>query len=213
MKNYPPLSSLFIFLAVLTLTACGGGGGGGNGGGGNAPDNIAPSITSSSTATMDENTSGVVYSASAIDADGDPLTFSLSGGADQNRFNIDGASGELTLTTPADFEAPSDANTDNVYEVTLRVEDGNGGSDQLALALTVEDVTQLALNVSYPTPNANLGGDVEFTSVTGFVEDLEDGEVLDSDIDFVRPGGRHSTAHGNGSCRTLAHPATPDFNS
>jgi hypothetical protein len=70
------------------------------------------------------------------------------------------------------------------------VNDGNGGSDQLALNITVTDVTQLALQVSYPTPNANLGGGVELTSVTGFVEDLEDGEVLESDIDFISVNGQ-----------------------
>ena len=115
----------------------------------------------------------------------DALTFAINGGADQAAFSIDAASGELSLTSPTDFEAPADANTDNVYEVTLSVDDGKGGSDQLTLALTVEDVTQLAFQVSYPTPNANLGGDVEFTSVAGVIEDLEDGEVLESDIDFI----------------------------
>jgi Big-like domain-containing protein len=152
--------------------------------------NEAPSFTSASTANVDENTSGLVYTATATDADGDDLTFSISGGADQGAFSIDGSSGELTLTTAADFEAPSDANTDGVYEVTLNVEDDTGSSDQLALALTVEDVTQLQFKVSYPTPNANLGGDVEFTSVTGVIEDLEDGEVLESDINFISVNGQ-----------------------
>jgi Bacterial Ig domain/Cadherin domain/PQQ-like domain len=154
------------------------------------PPNEAPSFTSASTANVDENTSGVVYTATATDADGDDLTFSISGGADQGVFSINAASGQLTLTNPADFEAPSDANTDGIYEVTLNVEDGNGASDQLALALTVVDVTQLQFKVSYPTPNANLGGDVEFTSVTGVIEDLEDGEVLESDINFISVNGQ-----------------------
>ena len=147
--------------------------------------NEATSFTSASAANVDENTSGVVYTATATDLDGDNLTFSINSSADQSAFSIDGASGELTLTNAADFEAPSDGNTDGVYDIILNVDDGNGASDQLALTLTVEDVTQLALKVSYPTPNANLGGDVAFTSVTGFIEDLEDGEVLESDIDFV----------------------------
>jgi len=88
----------------------------------------------------------------------------------QSAFSIDSASGALTLSNAADFEAPSDANVDGVFEVMLNVDDGNSASDQLALTLSVEDVSQLTLSVSYPTPNANLGGDVAFTSVTGFIE-------------------------------------------
>jgi len=152
--------------------------------------NEAPAFTSGSTANIDENTSGVVYTATATDADGDDLTFSINGGADQGAFSIDGTRGELTLITAADFEAPTDANEDGIFEITLTVEDDNGASDQLALALTVEDVTQLSFQVSYPTPNANLGGDVEFTSITGVIEDLEDGEVLESDIDSISVNGQ-----------------------
>jgi len=171
-----------VITTLLTgfLTACGGGGGDGGGG-----VNNAPQFSSPASASFAENQSSAVYTATAIDADNDTLTFSISGGADQSAFSIDSASGALTLNNAADFEAPSDANADNVFEVTLKVDDGNSGSDQLALTLTIEDVTQLAVNVSYPTPNANLGGGVEFTSVTGVIEDLEDGEVLASDIDFV----------------------------
>ncbi len=147
--------------------------------------NKAPKFSSPAIASVLEN-QRQVYTATAIDSDSaDKLTFSIHSGPDQNAFSIDATSGELTLINAADFEAPSDANADGIFEVTLNVDDGNGGSDQLALTLSIEDVSQLNLNVSYPTPNANLGGAVAFTSVTGFIEDLEDGRVLGSDIESV----------------------------
>ena len=89
----------------------------------------------------------------------------------------------------ADFKAPSDANADNSYEVTVEVSDGNDGSDQLALSVIINDVSQLALHVFYLTPNANLGGGVT-ASATGFVEDKEDGEELESDVNFISVEGQ-----------------------
>ena len=173
-----------LALIIASLAACGGGN---EGGAGNNSEPAAPEFTSATSATVDDNINGAIYSATATDVNNDALTFAINGGADQAAFSIDAASGELSLTRSVDFEAPADANTDNVYEVSLSVDDG---SDQLALTLTVEDVTQLALQVSYPTPNANLGDGVAFTSVTGFVEDLEDGEVQESDIDFISVNGQ-----------------------
>ena len=153
------------------------------------PSQQAPAFTSVGSVSVDENISGLIYTATASDANGDPLVFSLSG-ADAAAFSLDASSGALSLLNAADFEAPADANADGVYDITLSVDDGNNGSDQLALSITVNDVTQLALQVSYPPPGGNLGGGVSFTSVAGLLEDREDGEVLASDIDAVRVNGQ-----------------------
>lgn len=116
------------------LASCGGGGGGG---GGNPPPagNQPPTFTSAATANAAENSAGTVYQATATDPDGNPLTFSLAGGADQGRFTIT-AAGALSFTTPPDFEAPADADSNNVYQVTLQVSDGTT-SATLNLAVTV----------------------------------------------------------------------------
>jgi hypothetical protein len=63
----------------------------------------------------------------------------------------------------------------------------------MTVTVDVQDVTQLALHVSYPTPNANLGAGVTTTSVAGYVEDLEDGAVLAGDIDSVDVNGQRAT--------------------
>ena len=51
------------------------------------------------------------------------------------RFTIT-AAGALSFTTPPDFEAPTDADGNNVYQVTLPVSDGTT-SATLNLAVTV----------------------------------------------------------------------------
>ncbi|MBL9142692.1 MAG: tail fiber protein [Verrucomicrobiaceae bacterium] len=78
----------------------------------------------------------LTYAASDPDA-GQTLTYSKSG-ADEALFDLTPA-GVLTFVTPRDFENPTDANTDGVYEVTITVTD-NGAvplSDSQALVITV----------------------------------------------------------------------------
>jgi glucose/arabinose dehydrogenase len=123
-----------IGLALL-LAACGGGSGGGGGGAGNS----APAFTSAAAASTAENAAGAVYTATATDANGDPVTFSISGGADAGQMQITGG-GALSFREPPDFEAPADTNRDNVYEVTLLATDGQASST-LAVRLTVTDVS------------------------------------------------------------------------
>jgi len=121
--------------AALALSACGSGGGGGGGGGGGA--NTAPVITSAATVMVGENAAGVFHTVTATDAQGNTVTFTLSG-TDAARLQLT-AAGALSFVTPPDFEAPGDANGDNVYEVTVTASDGSATSTQ-ALRITVTDV-------------------------------------------------------------------------
>src|SRR5688500_4035593 len=102
-------------VVVLLVAGCGGGSGGGGGGGGG---NSAPAFTSAATASVVENAAGTVLTATASDPDGDTVSFSIGGGADAALFQITPA-GALSFRTPPDFEAPADADLDNVYEVRL----------------------------------------------------------------------------------------------
>ena len=101
------------------------------------PGNMAPAFTSAASANTAEDASGVVYTATASDADGDPLTFSISGGADASLFSITN-DGALSFDAPPNFERPRDSGRDNVYEVTLRVSDSFQTTD-LAVQITVTD--------------------------------------------------------------------------
>lgn len=133
----PFVRPLFAAIA-LTLTACGGGGGG-NGGGGGGAANSPPAFVSGTSVTVPENTAGVFHTATASDPDGDPLTFSLAGGPDAALLQIT-ASGALSFIAPPDFDAPADADRDNIYEVAIRVSDGRTSVTQ-TLRITVTDVT------------------------------------------------------------------------
>lgn len=126
MKN----SIINKLLPLLILTACGGGGGGGSSYGGgddgynpNNPPVIDGSTTSYS--VIENQTSA--FTVSATDADGDSLTYSVSGGDDGALFNIS-STGVVTFIAAPDFEIPSDANADNAYLLTVSVTDGTASA-------------------------------------------------------------------------------------
>ena len=66
-----------------------------------------------------ENTTTVGSYAAVSDVEGGVLTYSLTG-TDAGLFTID-TEGIVTFITAPDFETPTDANTDNIYDVTVNV--------------------------------------------------------------------------------------------
>ena len=71
----------------------------------------------------------------AEDADGDTLTYSLSG-ADSASFAIIESSGQLETKAPLDYEAKDS------YSVTVTVRDGNGGVSSVNVTISINDVDE-----------------------------------------------------------------------
>ncbi|HEX8449410.1 MAG TPA: hypothetical protein VF652_07455, partial [Allosphingosinicella sp.] len=82
-----------------------------------------------------------VTTVTAIDSDGDPLTYSIVGGADSSRFAIDPRTGALRFVEAPDFESPADSGRNNVYDVVVSVTDG-AFTDSQAIAVTVSNVDE-----------------------------------------------------------------------
>ena len=87
------------------------------------------------------------------------LSYSIVGGADASQFTIDATTGALAFVTAPNFEAPTDAGANNVYDVTVQVSDGNGGIDTQAIAVTVTNQNEV------PTITSNGGGDTAAVSI------------------------------------------------
>ena len=87
-------------------------------------------------------------SAMAYDADGDTLTYSLTGGADMADFSIGASSGLLTFKVAPNHELPADADTDNVYTVIVTVTDPDGASDTIRFNVTVTNANDVTLDFS-----------------------------------------------------------------
>ena len=111
-----------------------------SGSGGRRDPNRPPSFkgVSSFAFTVDENTPPGTLVGSAVtatDADGDVLTYSLSG-TDASSFGIDSSTGQLFLKAPLDYE------TKSVYEVTIRVSDDNNASVDVDVTIAISDVDE-----------------------------------------------------------------------
>ncbi len=111
------------------------------------PVNRAPAFTSAAAINTPENSSATGITLTASDPDNDQVTFSITGGADAARFAINGATGALTFVTPPNFEAPSDANADNQFEVTVTASDGRLSTAQ-TIIVTVTNVNDVAPVIS-----------------------------------------------------------------
>jgi len=138
------LNRVCIFFGLLLISACGGGGGGGGSdsdsgmGYGSGSSNTAPVITNSTfnISVVENQTSA--FTVSATDANGDSLTYSLSG-TDASLFQVS-SSGVVTFVTAPDFENPSDADSNNIYLLTASVSDGTA-SDSESFTVTVTNDT------------------------------------------------------------------------
>jgi len=137
--------------------------------------NQAPSITSGGSASFAENSAGTAYTATGTDPNSDPLTYTL-GGVDAARFNINTISGAVTFKAAPNFEAPTDAGANNVYDITVTAFDGSLSSAAQPVAITVTNVNE--------APSITSGGSASFaenatgTAYTATGTDPDSGTTL-----------------------------------
>lgn len=70
------------------------------------------------------------------------VTWSLNGGADAAKFTINSSTGALAFATPPNYEAPTDADTNNVYVVVVRATDAATNATDQTVSVTVTDVAE-----------------------------------------------------------------------
>ena len=108
--------------------------------GGDDP-NTPPTITSNTSFSVAEN-STTVGTITANDSENNDLSFSISGGVDQELFTINSSSGELNFKDSPDFENAADDNADNNYQVQVSVSDPRETVTQ-DLTISVTDVDEV----------------------------------------------------------------------
>ena len=69
----------------------------------------------------------------AVDPDNDPVTWSVSG-TDADEFMIDTMSGTLRFAAPPNFEAPTDHGSNNIYDIMVEADDGQGEPNSVGTA-------------------------------------------------------------------------------
>ena len=124
-----------------------------------------------------------VATVEAIDPDGDAVSYAITGGADQERFQIGATSGVLSFTTAPDFENPADADGDNRYVVIVTATGGTGDRALMVdrtIYVTVNDAAedfcgrteqvQDAILAKLGETNCGNVGSEELASITGILD-------------------------------------------
>ena len=109
---------------------------------------------------------GTVFQGQATDAEGDSLTWSL-GGADAACFAIDAATGAVSFVTAPSLAAPTDADQNGIYAITVSVSDGAATTSQ-AVTIVVAEAPSVAENdaTAFWTGSSSLGGPITW-SISG----------------------------------------------
>ena len=174
--------------------------------------NESPTITTAATASVAENTTAVA-DIDATDPEGDVeggggLTYSITGGADAALFSIDTNSGVLTFISAPDFETPTDANTDNDYEVDVTVTDSGTLTDTLMMTVSVTD----ANDPPTITTMAAVGVDENTTAVIDIMATDPEGDTEGAGLSYAITGGVDSALFGlNTATGVLTFMSAPDF--
>jgi Ca2+-binding RTX toxin-like protein len=117
-----------------------------NGGGANGQVNVEENVTAITTVV-------------ATDPENTPLTYSIIGGADAALFAINETTGTLSFVSAPNYEAPTDAGSNNVYDVIVAASNGVN-TDTQAIAVTIADVNEA------PVISSNGGGTIAAISVS-----------------------------------------------
>ena len=199
-------TSLLLFTSLLA--------GCGDGGSTQTPppppvnENAAPNFTSETNISLPEN-GDLTYAPEASDPDGDNVTFVLLAAGDASLFTFDGAASgadQLNFNAPPNFERPQDENQDNVYELTFRLDDGQGNMVDQDISITVTDESEpfsakvLSSAFSQPIYVTNLPGVADRSIVlekAGRARLITSDGAVDS-TDFLDISGSISTAGERG---------------
>ena len=178
------------------------------GGTNNAP--VFTNVQEGETVDVVENTT-LVGDADASDADGDTLTYSISGGADASLFSINSTTGVVSFLTAPDFEAPGDADGNNLYLLQLTVSDGNGGTDVKNVTIRVTDANEGG-NTAPVFTNVQEGEQVLVSENTTLVGDADASDADGDTLTYSISGGADASLFSiNSSTGVVSFLAAPDF--
>jgi hypothetical protein len=172
----------------------------------NLADDDNPPVINDATVALAENTPNgtsvvdVDDAGNDTDADGDPLTYSITGGNALGGFAISPATGVITVANSAvlDFE------TNPSFVLTVQADDGNGNTDTATITINLTNVNEVPVNTMPPGP---LGATEDTTfAIAGLSITDPDGGIIDVTLSVTNgvltvnlAGGATISAGANGS--------------
>ena len=157
--------------------------------------------------SIDENSINSVATVSATDPDGDTVSYSLTGGADQNLFSVEASSGVLSFKVAPDFENPDDSDNDNKYVIQITATDDSSDTltDSQTLTISVSDINEPP---SFTTTSISaVEGDIQVATILGTDPDNDT-------LEFSLTGGSDKALFTlDQNTGVLAFDVAPDFES
>ncbi|PLK49628.1 cadherin domain-containing protein [Uliginosibacterium sp. TH139] len=176
--------------------------------------NEAPVITSNgagATATINvtENATAVTTATASDEDAGATRTWSITGGADAGKFTINSSTGALTFSVAPNYEAPTDADANNSYIVSVQVSDGSL-TDSQNITVTVTNANEA------PVIGSNGGGATAAVSVSENTSAVTTATASDADAGATQTwsisGGADAAKFTiNSSTGVLTFIAAPDY--
>ncbi|MGB1254785.1 MAG: choice-of-anchor L domain-containing protein [Thiolinea sp.] len=161
--------------------------------------NNPPMITHAASAptasvSYPENSSALIVNLDVEDLDGETegagLNWMIAGGADAQRFTLD-AQGGLRLLAAPNYENPIDSNSDNNYEVNVKVCDSQAECDVQAITVQITDVAEDADGDGVPAS-------VEETIGSDPAKSDTDGDGIDDNIEIGADYDNPTDTDGDG---------------
>ncbi|MGE6136592.1 cadherin domain-containing protein, partial [Aeromonas salmonicida] len=152
-------------------------------------DEVAPTITSGTTASAINENSGagqVVYTVTSTDS-GDVSTgstsYSLKAGADAALFSIDEATGAVTLTGNPDHEAKGS------YSFTVITTDAAGNASEQVVTLNINDLDEVAPTITSGTTASAINENSGAGQVVYTVTSTDGGDVATGNTSYSLKAG------------------------
>ena len=134
------------------------------------------------------NSSALIHDANATDADGSTLNYTL-GGTDKDMFNIDSATGEVTLKEPADYESDKKS-----YSFEVIASDGaNTAASQSVNVNVTDDISDNGI-IDYADDGFVLSQTAPRVKLHG-----ESGKMLRDDVSIKQYSASHQHTHKTSS--------------
>ncbi len=165
------------------------------------PD-ASPELSSGSVGSLAENGSGIVYQAAGRDPERKILDWSISG-TDAARFSVYSVTGEVSFIASPNFEAPSDAGGNNVYDIIVTASDGIFTTSK-AVAISVTNVNEAPRVTSAATTSFAENGTGAAYQATAF--DPDAGTTLSWSL-----GGADATLFNLSNTGAISFKAAPNF--
>ena len=168
-------------------------------------DDITPVFTSLNEFSVQENETTI---ATVTATDGDAIstvTFEISDGADSTFFDINSQTGALTFKQGADYENPSDSDSNNKYQVQLTATDGTNSVTQ-EVTVTVTDENEFSPVFSSDEEITLAENTIDVITVTA--TDADTADTITYSIAAASDGSQFNIA---GSTGVLTFVTAPDF--